>query len=107
MPPSLFCEEFYWRAGRLVSETVRRRTVRSRWPRLHYDELVVAFENLGKKRKITYGPQGNPIRIARAFSRYRNLECDPHAPDIGPSVPEPLLDQVSQACKAAVQKLVL
>jgi hypothetical protein len=68
--------------------------------------LVVAFEDTGGHRKITNGPQADPLRIAQAYIRYRNLHCNPQTPDIGSAVPESLLKQVSQACEAAVQKLV-
>lgn len=87
-------------------ETVQRATTYSRWPRGVRDNLVVAIEDLGGQRKFTCGPAANPIRLARSYTRYRNLECDPQAPDIGGAVPESLLDQVFQACEAAVRKLV-
>jgi hypothetical protein len=106
MPPAIHREEFLWRNGRLVSETVQRPTLRSRWPYGIRRNLVVAIEDTGGHRKITHGPQANPLRIAQAYIRYRNLHCNPRTPDIGSAVPDSLLKQVSQACEAAVQKLV-
>lgn len=106
MPPALNREEYYWRNGRLHSEMVRRSSTHSRWPRRYRSELVFAIEDTGSELKITYGPQAHPMVVARAFTRYKNLECDPNAPDIGQDVPPGLLSQVTSACADAVAKLI-
>jgi len=106
MPPSLTREEYLWKNGRMESRTARRGKIGAHWPTKDRDDLVVSIEDMGGRRKITPGPKATAARIAQAYNRYRQLDCDPDGPEIGSGVPDRLVEQVAGACRAAVQKLV-
>jgi len=106
MPPALEREEFYWSNGRLQTERISRRTTKSHWPRKRRDELVMTIEDVGDRRKITYGPLATPGRIAQAMNRYRNVECDSRTRDIGREIPPSLTQNVTSTCEDFVKKIV-
>lgn len=99
--------EYYWENGRLTYQRVSRNNIYSQWPtnaRQRY--LVIAIEELGTERKYTKGPEYRPQRMVQALLRFTRMDVAPDTVDIGPQVPQEVIEKASVAVDGVVANIL-